>query len=182
MTSETFTLTKIKLIVGLGNLGKQFENTKHNIGFMLLDHLTSLAWSENSKLNSFIVSETISNEKVILAKPTTFMNLSGDAVQKIMAYYKILPEEILIVHDDLDIRLGEYKIQFAKGPKDHNGIIDIDNKLGTTNYWRLRIGVDNRSPEQKKFMSGRDYVLERFNQKELELITTVFDEIVFEIY
>lgn len=113
-------------------------------------------------------------KNIKLAKPTTFMNLSGESVGAISSFYKINPAEILVVHDDLDIKLGEYKMHFNKGPKVHNGITSIENHLGTSEFWRLRIGIDNRTPELRENISGADYVLGRFNSEERILLDKVF--------
>ncbi len=174
MNSPVFDYSKIKLIVGLGNIGREYKNTRHNAGFLFLDYMyNSENFSEDSKLKSFIKRA----ENKVLAKPTTFMNLSGQAVSLISNYYKIKSHEILLVHDDLDIKLGEYKITYTKGPKVHNGIISVEETLKTNKFWRLRIGVDNRTPELRKHIKGNDYVLSSFLQEEKLILQKTFAKI-----
>lgn len=164
----------IKLIISLGNPGKKYEFTRHNAGHLVLENLELKI--TNEKLNKLANLEINSDVKVF--KSDTFMNDSGVFVSKKLKYYKIKPEELLIIHDDLDLKLGEHKLQFATGPKVHNGILDIEQKLKTKNFWRLRIGIDNRTQDQKKFMSGVDYVLEEFSKEELEIIYTIGNKII----
>lgn len=172
-------INQIKLIVGLGNPGKDYFNTRHNAGFLFLDSLAT-SFLEEKKFKSEICI-TNSFNKVIYSKPLTFMNNSGEAVKAIASFYKIKPSDILIVHDDLDIKLGDYKLQFNKGPKVHNGILSIENHLNTSEFWRLRIGIDNRTEEIKKYISGSDYVLGRFSTEELDTLTKVFNQIKAEL-
>ncbi|MCA9386533.1 aminoacyl-tRNA hydrolase [Candidatus Dojkabacteria bacterium] len=175
-----FDMKKIKLIVGLGNLGKNYQKSRHNVGFFLIDRLTNTDLKEDSKFEAFTNSIEIAGNKVTVAKPTTMMNDSGRSVKKIADYFNINPSEILIAHDDLDIALGEYKIQFSKGPKIHNGIISIEQHLGTPDFWRLRIGVDNRTPEQRTHMSGADYVLNPMNSADLETVNKAISTVIEE--
>jgi PTH1 family peptidyl-tRNA hydrolase len=121
------------------------------------------------------------SEKIILAKPTTLMNRSGQAVKLIQDYYDIPSDNILIAHDDLDIELGEYKIQFAKGPRVHNGVNSVSQSIGTSQYFRVRLGIDNRDSDQKNYMSGKDYVLSKFNKNELDTLKETFVDIYKEI-
>lgn len=164
-----FDISEIKLIVGLGNTGLEYERTRHNAGFIFLDSIAQSNFKEEKKFKA-LMSE---HNGIKLAKPTTFMNSSGEAIRAISDFYKINPSQILVVHDDLDIKLGEYKLQFDKGPKVHNGISSIENHLGTSEFWRLRIGIDNRTPELKANISGADYVLGRFSSEELEILTKI---------
>lgn len=163
-----FDINSIKLIVGLGNPGKEYVKTRHNAGFIFLDLLSNEFLTE-TKFKAEIANVTI-NKKILLAKPTTYMNASGESVVAICNFYKLLPKEILVVHDDLDVKLGEYKLQFNKGPKVHNGILSIENLLATTEFWRLRVGIDNRTEELRKLISGSDYVLGRFSPEELDAL------------
>lgn len=194
---QEFNPQNIKLIVGLGNVGKNYVRTRHNAGFLFLDSLTSNEFREEPKFKALIsevrgqrleVKEQTSEKSipassfrlpisVLLAKPVTMMNLSGDSVQLISNFYKIKPEEILVAHDDLDIQFGKYKIQFDKGPRIHNGINDIENRLGTTKFWRLRIGIENRESENEYKIAGRDFVLGKFTTSELEILANTFSEI-----
>ena len=106
------------------------------------------------------------HQSLVLVKPQTFMNSSGQAVSAIATYYKLPAADLFVVHDDLDLRLGEYKIQKAIGPKVHGGINSIEQKLGNNNFWRVRIGVDNRSVDNR--IAGEEYVLQSFSESERE--------------
>lgn len=172
---STFDISKFKLIVGLGNIGKEYEKTRHNAGFMFLDELVG---KENFKEEPKFKAELFkSAEGQIFAKPTTLMNMSGDSVRSIKDFYKINDSEIIIIYDDLDLELGKFKVQFAKSPKAHNGVLSVENKLGTTHFWRIRIGIDNRSSELRHKIEGFDYVLGRFLEEELVLLNETFDKI-----
>jgi PTH1 family peptidyl-tRNA hydrolase len=120
----------MKLIVGLGNPGREYENTRHNVGAIFIDYL------KKKEIPSGI----------ILAKTDVFMNDSGTSVRKMVDYYKLGLDFLCVVHDDLDIPLGSYKIQKGKGPKLHNGILSVENELGSEDFWRVRIGVDIVTP------------------------------------
>lgn len=181
LTTPTFKISEIKLIVGLGNPGKEYAKTRHNAGFMLFDQFNVDFLLEN-KFKAEVSQFKTERQKFLLAKPNTFMNSSGESVVAICNFYKILPSEVLVIHDDLDIKLGEYKLQFCKGPKVHNGILSIENSLSTEEFWRLRVGIDNRSPELKKHMTGSDYVLGRFTDEELVTIEDLFKQIRVEYF
>lgn len=156
----------MKLLVGLGNPGKEYETTRHNVGFMFIDKI----------IESSIIELSKSEYKFL--KPDTFMNKSGEAVSKEANFYKIVPENIIVVHDDLDISLGLWKMQKGKGPKLHYGIQSIEEKLGTKDFWRIRIGVDNRKDQK---ISGESYVLQKFSETETEVLEKVFHEIMEQI-
>jgi PTH1 family peptidyl-tRNA hydrolase len=129
-----------KLVVGLGNPGKKYENTRHNIGFLFLDYLAKeygLSWKEEKKFKAQVAV----NGDLILAKPQTFMNLSGTSVAKLVDYYDVTLEDLVVVHDDVDLESLNYKYQLGRGSAGHNGVKDIISKLGSNEFWRLRIGV-----------------------------------------
>lgn len=170
------------LIVGLGNPGEKYKLNRHNVGFMFIDAL-----AKKLEVNKFESSKhgkaeyasitTPKGKKVELVKPQTFMNDSGFAVKYAKGKHKELKiEDIHVVHDDLDIPLGESKMQLAVGPKVHNGVRDIEEKLKSKNFWRLRIGVDNRDPNNR--IPGEAYVLQNFNKDELEIVHRVIDDLV----
>lgn len=143
----------MKLLVGLGNPGTKYFHTRHNAGYLFLDYL----------------SQKISlGQTVKTLKPDTYMNQSGQAVAKAMGFFKLSTDDLLVVHDDLDLRLGEFKLQFGKGPKQHNGVESIEQRLGTTQFWRLRLGIDNR--EAQKRTPGESYVLQNFSEQELKIL------------
>jgi PTH1 family peptidyl-tRNA hydrolase len=167
-----------KLIVGLGNPGKQYEKTRHNVGFMILDalhtHLKSEGinnWELSKKFNAEISGCTIRGEKIILAKPLTFMNRSGETVGLIGQFYKLTHKDLIVVHDDKDIPLGEIKIQQDRGHAGHNGIKSIMEILGTKDFVRVRIGI--ASENKKKMEDTASFVLKKFGvfeKKKLELM------------
>lgn len=168
----------MKLIVGLGNPGKKYVNTRHNVGFLAIDLFAknrSLDFVNNSRFKSDVAT----SKECIFAKPQTFMNNSGDAVSSIVNFYKISSGDIFIIHDDLDLRLGEYKIQKAIGPKVHGGVNSIEEKLGSKNFWRVRIGVDNRSIENR--IAGEEYVLQSFSESEKEMIGESIEKAIQEL-
>lgn len=172
-----FNPQNIKLIVGLGNVGKNYVRTRHNAGFLFLDFIADKEFNEEPKFKALMSFASHPTSNILLSKPTTMMNLSGNSVQLISSFYKIKPEEILVAHDDLDIQFGKYKIQFDKGPRIHNGVNDIESRLGTTKFWRLRIGIENRESENEYKIAGRDYVLGKFTTSELEILASTFSEI-----
>ena len=157
----------IKLIVGLGNPGDKYEATRHNAGFWFID---AIAAQTNSKLaldaKMFGIVGKL-NQDVWLLKPTTFMNGSGKAVAALANYYKILPNEILVIHDELDLPAGSAKLKFGGGHGGHNGLRDIHAALGTADYWRLRLGIDHPGPSSpNKANEVVNYVLKAPNKAE----------------
>jgi PTH1 family peptidyl-tRNA hydrolase len=170
----------MKLIVGLGNPEDKHKNNRHNSGFMVIDELAHLLldeeWSSVKKFQSLIIKHEGS---FMLAKPQTFMNQSGKAVKKLIDQYKIESSDLWVIHDDLDIVLGDYKIQKGKGPKLHKGIESIEKELGKTDFWRVRIGIENRSAENK--ISGETYVLQDFTEEETKVIVPTIAKICGEV-
>lgn len=173
----------MKLIVGLGNPGKKYENNRHNVGFMLADRLIEYLHTQEqipikheTKFDCIFARVQLETEAFIVSKPQTYMNRSGQAVSKIMQYYKVPLENLYIAHDDLDILLGKYKIQKGTGPKLHNGITSIESVLGTKDFWRVRIGVENRSEENR--IPGEAYVLQDFTEEERKVTKGVINEII----
>lgn len=174
------------IFIGLGNPGEKYEQTRHNAGWMYLDYTIKQLGLENFSSQKKVFSEISKNQSLILAKPQTFMNDSGRAVQAILKWYgnseqltvnsgqKGFPN-LFIVYDDLDIPLGKYKLQFGSGPKVHNGVNSIREHLGTDQFWNIRIGVDARNGDRS--MSGSDYVLQKFNLQEKAVLKNVFSEI-----
>lgn len=178
----------MKIIVGLGNPGKKYENTRHNAGFMIVDALAEnlkLNWQINKKMNAAIAKDN----DIILFKPLTFMNNSGQAVQKILSYYNLLPKKfgflknkesdltnvLTVIHDDLDIELGKHKLTTESGSAGHKGIADIINHLKTKKFRRFRIGIKNNLLEK---MKAEKFVLQKFNKEESEIINKKAKEII----
>ena len=164
----------IKLIVGLGNPGQQYQKTRHNAGFLFLDQLAAElggAWVSESKFQGLTAECRISKEKVILLKPQAFMNRSGQSVGMVARYYKLQPEEILVVHDELDFDVGVVKLKKDGGHAGHNGLRDIIAHLGSKEFYRLRVGIGR--PDAGKAVA--DYVLSNPSKKEWDLMVSAFD-------
>ena len=167
-------LKMIKLIVGLGNPGRQYEKTRHNAGFLFLDALAQelgCTWSNVPRFQGLFAEGNVANGKVMLLKPDTFMNKSGHSVGKISRYYKLLPEEILVVHDELDFNPGVIKLKKDGGHAGHNGLRDIIAHLGSKDFYRLRIGIGR--PAAGKVVV--DFVLSSPSKPEWELLVKAFD-------
>lgn len=160
----------MKLIVGLGNPGKDYENTRHNVGFLFIDNfLKKKALKTKKKFNSLYAEYNIDNEKIILLKPQTYMNLSGIAVKKYVDYFNIKIEDILIIYDDMDFETGTFKIKPTGSSGGHNGIKNILDNLGTQNIKRIRIGISKTKNDKI------DYVIGKFRKEEKEQITNIIE-------
>ncbi len=163
-------------IVGLGNPGEKYQYNRHNVGFMFVDFLNQTS-GENTefKQDKYTKSETVeitfNGQPLLLAKPKAFMNKSGQAVIKIMKNYKLKIENLIVVHDDLDIPLGKFKIR-KSGPQLHNGLESIGQHLKSKDFLRIRIGVDNRA--HGRWIDGETYVLQNFLPNEQDIINTLF--------
>ncbi|WP_253300047.1 aminoacyl-tRNA hydrolase [Wolbachia endosymbiont of Chironomus riparius] len=165
------------LIVGLGNPGRRYEFTYHNLGFIIVDAICK-HWSFQNfskKDNYFISSGMIDNNRVLLLKPQSFMNNSGVCLIKVLSFYKIALDGVLVIHDDADLKLGKIKIKKGGSSAGHNGLKSIDNSIGN-NYWRLRIGIGR--PETNTNLA--DYVLSKFEN--LDNITQLAEKIAQNIH
>jgi peptidyl-tRNA hydrolase, PTH1 family len=166
----------MKLIVGLGNPGEKYEGTRHNLGFMAVDHFLKDAksakeavWSANPKLKSEIATIDLNSEKIILAKPQTFMNNSGLAVSLLLNYYKVEPSDLWVVYDELDLPVGSLKIRFGGAAAGHHGVESVMEKIGTDKFWRFRMGIGvshdkERAVGRQNFKDARDFVLGGFKR------------------
>lgn len=165
----------MKLIVGLGNPGREYENTRHNIGFSLLDYIASDKKLEfkGVKFNAEYLDFYIGDEKVMFIKPLSFMNLSGGVIKKYVDFYKINLDDILVIQDDLDMNMGRIKIVYDSSSGGHNGIKDIENHLGSRKYVRLKIGI-----AKDKRMDTKNYVLGKFSDDELKILRDDYDYLV----
>lgn len=169
----------MKLIIGLGNVGAKYTFTRHNAGFMLVDKIAldnSATFKENTKLKS-LITKFYSGEDIMLVKPTTYMNLSGEAMRAVMDYYKILTEDILIVYDDLSLDLGKIRFRANGSDGGHNGIKSIIQYLGTKNFARLKIGI---GPQPS--IPSESFVLQNFDNDSLSVlkdVLTLSEEAVF---
>ncbi len=169
----------MRLIVGLGNPESKHKDSRHNVGFIFMDKLIQkmeLPLQFDRKFNSDILQ---GSGGMLFAKPMTFMNSSGIAVAEIVNFYKINTENLWIAHDDLDIKLGVFKIQKEKGPKDHKGLWSVEEAVGTTDFWRVRIGVDNREVGNR--IPGEEYVLQNFSDEEVDILDKVLEEATNEV-
>lgn len=164
----------MKLIVGLGNPGAEYKNTRHNIGFMAIDSLASdLNLTINKeKMNGLYEETFLSGEKVIFLKPQNYINLSGEVISDYMNYYNIDINDILIIHDDLDLDVGKFKIKTHGGSAGHNGLKSIENHLKTDVFNRIKIGISNN-----KDLNTKDYVLGKLSKEEVSTINEVIIEI-----
>src|SRR3990167_5455158 len=167
----------MKLIIGIGNPGEKYTKTRHNVGFMAVEALASRVgnsqWVVKRKFSSSLYTV---HSSLILVKPQTSMNSSGVAVKILVDQYKVKLADLWVIHDDLDLRLGEYKIQLGVGPKLHYGIKSIEGKLGKKDFWRVRVGVDNRSKDNR--ISGGAYVLQKFSEDEERSLDGVIKRLV----
>lgn len=165
----------MKLIVGLGNPGKEYENTRHNIGFSIIDFYISYKDLGEFKLknNGLYLKTKLYNEDVIFLKPQMYMNLSGEVVKKYVDFYKINPTDILIISDDLDLSVGSFKLKLKGSSGGHNGLKNIEINLGTNEYKRLKIGISNQ-----KNIDTKDYVLGKITRKEQEILNELKNKIV----
>lgn len=167
--------------MGLGNPGEKYVHNRHNVGFMFTDWLldkvtaspTVFAFDKYSDADiAKVQQDSSSNLPAILAKPRTYMNRSGFTANKLLTSYDLQPTSLFVAHDDLDIKLGEFKIQQGKGPKIHNGLSSIESSLRFKDFWRIRIGIDNRDPERRT--PGEPYVLQNFTSEEKKTVTEIF--------
>ena len=167
MTENTY------LIIGLGNPGREYKDTRHNIGFMLIDQVAVRLNARGMKLQAkaIVTSALYEEQKIILAKPQTYMNLSGQSVQGLLHFYKIPIENLLVAHDDLDIPFGTIRIRPGGGPGGQRGMASTIDHLGTKEFPRLRLGI-GRPPGR---MDPKDYVLQMFSKDDMKLLPEVLD-------
>lgn len=163
---------KIKLIVGLGNPGKDYENTRHNMGFNVLDSIVQKLelGSWKTRDNALYIDCNLKGNKVILLKPQNFINLSGDVMIKFVKFFDIKTEDIIVISDDLDIPMGMIKLKEKGSSGGHNGLKNIESQLGTTEYKRIKIGISNN-----KNIDTKDYVLGKLSKEEKEILKTAIE-------
>ncbi len=163
----------IKLLIGLGNPGQQYEKTRHNAGFLFLDGLvfeSGGGWVKESRFDGLVSELALPFGKVMLLKPGLFMNRSGQSVGKVVRYFKLAPEEILVVHDELDLKVGVVRLKKDGGHAGHNGLRDIIANLGSKDFYRLRVGI-GRPPVGKNVA---DFVLSVPAKNEWDLTQSAF--------
>ncbi|KAF1304183.1 aminoacyl-tRNA hydrolase [Enterococcus saccharolyticus] len=164
----------MKMIVGLGNPGRKYEKTKHNVGFMAVDRLAT-RYAATFKKNPFeaeVAEFFINGEKILLVKPQTFMNESGRAVGPLMTYFGIYPEELVVIYDDLDLALGKIRLRQKGSAGGHNGIKSIISHLDTKEFDRIKIGIDRPKPS----MTVVNHVLSPFSKEDQPLIEQSIDK------
>jgi PTH1 family peptidyl-tRNA hydrolase len=167
------TLETSYLLIGFGNPGREYKDTRHNIGFMLIDRVAVRLNARGMKLQSkaIVMSALYEERKIILAKPQTYMNLSGQSVQGLLHFYKLPMENLLVAHDDLDIPFGTIRIRASGGPGGQRGMASTIEQLGTRDFPRLRLGI-GRPPGR---MDPKDYVLQDFSKDDLKFLPEVLD-------
>lgn len=170
----------MKIIIGLGNPGNKYQNTRHNAGYMFVDALREFLgwdkywdvkdWEDDNDLKSWICKISgASDNRVLLVKPMVFMNESGVSAKLVLAKYNIdIKKDLVLVHDDLDIELGRYKIQKQVAPRDHKGVRNVEMMIERTDFMRVRIGVDNR--EGDRSVPSDEYVIAKMAENEVELL------------
>jgi len=164
----------IRLLVGLGNPGTRYERNRHNIGFMAVDAVVRRhgVGALRSKFQSVIAEGSIAGERVYVQKPQTYMNLSGEAVGEAARFYKIAPDEIAVIHDEIDLAPGKLKVKRGGGAAGHNGLRSIDDAVGE-DFWRVRLGVGH--PGVKELV--QPYVLQNFDAEEMQWVTPLIDAV-----
>ncbi len=177
-----------KLIVGLGNPDKEYQDTRHNVGFMFLDYLAKKIdandFAEDKKHNTLISKSKIEKTPVVLVKPLCYVNKSGEVVSKLAKFYKIKPADIIVIQDDLDIEFGSFKNSFEKNSGGHKGVESIIKALKTNKFYRLRIGTSVRAllkareqSDKKRDAFVMDFVLAKFSPKDQVVVKKMFPEI-----
>ena len=187
-----------KLIVGLGNPGKEYKNTRHNTGFLFIDALAKKLNTPEFIYDKKLKAE-ISKSKILIAKPQIFINKSGEAVLALSKFYKIKPENILVVHDDIDILWSNFKFSFSRSSAGHKGVESIIKALKTKNFWRLRIGIQpirqapfqslrarqglkrQGKPSIKKHISADKIILKKFTPAELKTLNQTIKKAISEL-
>ncbi len=181
----------MKLLVGLGNPGDKYEKTRHNLGFVVLDHLlnkfeplSNSFWDDEKKIKSQTKKVNIKGTDTLLLKPLTFMNESGIAVAAASSYYKIEPEDIFVIHDDIDLPLGKIRVRFGGGHGGHKGVESIINCLNTDKFLRIRLGIGHPHHHEGKLKTGKshiaveDYVLSVFSSSDKGKVKTMTGQVV----
>lgn len=163
----------MKLVAGLGNIGDKYIFTRHNAGFMTVDKWAlqeNISFKQDSKLKSFIARIKHNGEDILLIKPTTFMNLSGEAVRAVADYYKIDVKDIIIIYDDIALDVGRIRLRANGSDGGHNGIKSIIKHLGTSNFNRIKIGIG------PQIGPSENYVLQNFSKEQLEVLKEILDK------
>ncbi|MFC1621816.1 aminoacyl-tRNA hydrolase [Patescibacteria group bacterium] len=160
----------MRLIVGLGNPGEKYKKNRHNLGFILLDEISGLRWHQNNKLVGEVCTISKDPYNNVYVKPQTFMNKSGDCVSRALNYYKVNPQDLIVIHDDVDLGFGVVKRQFGSGSAGHKGVESIIDSIKTKDFWRVRVGIGR---SQNPNVETDDWVLTNFSNEELEKIKSL---------
>ncbi|MFA6992831.1 MAG: aminoacyl-tRNA hydrolase, partial [Candidatus Gracilibacteria bacterium] len=171
----------MKIIVGLGNIGKEYQNTRHNCGFMVIDEFAKeleCEFKEENKFKAFTSKTSYKNKPIFLVKPTTYMNLSGQAVSTILNFYKESPENLVVIYDDIDLPLGKIRVRSEGSAGTHNGMKSIIQELGTQNFTRIRIGTESRGELAPKEQDLTSFVLSPFSVEESPIIKKSIKEAI----
>jgi len=169
----------MKLIIGLGNPTKKYKNTRHNIGFMVIDQLAAdQSWVMNKKIEAALSEKEINGATVLLLKPQTFMNNSGAAVLKICKKENIKPANIIIINDDKDLNFGDIRVKLGASSAGHKGVQSIIERLGTKDFYRVRIGIKNPLLDK---IGTEKFVLQNFNPEEKKLLPQIIDHAITKI-
>jgi len=173
----TLGLNKTLLFVGLGNPGKEYDVTRHNIGFMCLDEFASKnsefgGWVDKKDLKCHLTTGQMGDTRVMLIKPTTFMNLSGEAVQAVQSFYKIQPDKIIVIHDELDVDFGQIRLRQGGSAAGHNGVKSIMQHQDA-DFGRIRVGIGPKTPPQ---IDSADFVLQKFSAEQQSHFKELFIE------
>lgn len=176
----------MKVLAGLGNVGDKYLNTRHNVGFTALDLFvhqleqsgTSVTWKNEPKFDAYIAKIKYQDQDILLVKPTTYMNLSGLAIQKVLAFHKIPTKNLSVIYDDIDLPLGKIRIRTEGSAGTHNGMKSIIQELGTDAFTRIRIGIESRGEYAPKEQDLSSFVLNRFTEAELPLLKTALEEAI----
>lgn len=165
-------------VIGLGNPGKKYAHTRHNFGWLTLDALhtkwQASGWHQEKKFQAEISETLLQGRKILLVKPQTFMNNSGESIRAILGFHKALPKDIIVLHDEVDIPFGKIKTTVSSRAAGHNGVKDIIDKLGTQDFCRLRLGVGKSS---NPHISVADHVLQNFSPEEEKELPHLFEQI-----
>lgn len=172
----------MKLIIGLGNPGKQYAKTRHNAGWLVLDVLaqkldSSAKWRKDANFEADIFEAQVGGEKIILAKPQTFMNNSGRSVSRLQNFYKVNGDDVVVVYDELDIDFKSVRVRFGGSSAGHNGVGSIIFHTGSEDFWRVRFGIGSLDEFAKK-IRGNDFVLGRFSEEEAKVLPKIIDQVV----
>ena len=171
----------MKLIVGLGNFPKEYDNTRHNVGFAMIDKIQEngifSSWQENKKFKGQIATGTFENEECILLKPSTYMNLSGESVGLVMKFYKLKPQDLIVIHDEVDFEFGVVKTSTSRNSAGHNGIKSI-NSYVAEGYNRVRVGIGRPKHDSHNITN---YVLGKFTESELNEMENISEKTILTI-